>query len=134
MSTLTFYAKPGCVTNARQRRLLEEAGHEVQVRDLLSEPWTRERLLAFFAGLPVAQWINRSAPRVKSGEIDPGTLTQERALTLLLAEPLLIRRPLLEIGDVRLVGFEPQRLREYLHFPEDVPASAQVCSQDGTPV
>ena len=29
MATVTFYEKPGCVTNARQKRMLEAAGHTV---------------------------------------------------------------------------------------------------------
>ena len=48
MSTLIFYEKPGCANNARQKRLLLDAGHELVVRDLLSEPWTAQRLQEFF--------------------------------------------------------------------------------------
>jgi arsenate reductase-like glutaredoxin family protein len=39
-----FYEKPRCATNARQRQLLEAAGHDVLARNLLSEPWTAQRL------------------------------------------------------------------------------------------
>ncbi len=44
MTAIVFYEKPGCVTNARQRRLLEAAGHQVVRRNLLVERWTAERL------------------------------------------------------------------------------------------
>ncbi len=107
---IIFYEKPRCATNARQRRLLEAAGHAVLARDLLSEPWTAERLGEFFARLPVPQWFNPVAPRIKSGALDPTTLTAVGALELLLAEPLLIKRPLLEIETVRIVGFDVHRL------------------------
>lgn len=107
MSQLVFYEKPGCAGNAKQRALLEAAGHHLVRRNLLAEPWTRESLLAFLAPLPVAQWFNRSAPRIKSGELVPEALDAEAALALLLAEPLLIRRPLLQREDgARLVGFD----------------------------
>ena len=62
MTTLIFYEKPGCGGNAKQRALLEAAGHQLERRNLLTEPWTRERLLAFLAPLPVRDWFNRAHP------------------------------------------------------------------------
>jgi nitrogenase-associated protein len=105
---LIFFEKPGCGGNARQRAALEAAGHTLVRRDLLTEPWTPEALLAFLAPLPVAEWFNRAAPRVKSGEIVPEQSDADSALALLLAEPLLIRRPLMQRSDdgSRRVGFD----------------------------
>jgi len=71
MAKVIFYEKPGCGGNARQKALLVSSGHALEVRNLLAEPWTAERLQAFFGSRPVAEWFNASAPRVKSGEIDP---------------------------------------------------------------
>lgn len=70
MATILFYQKPGCGTNARQIRALEAAGHQVIARNLLTEPWTAERLLTFFGTSPVTSWFNPAAPRVKSGEVN----------------------------------------------------------------
>jgi len=103
---VVFYEKPGCIGNARQKRLLIDLGHRLVVHDLLSEPWTAERLRPFFGDMPVADWLNPTAPRVKSGEIDPAALDEAAALKLLIAEPLLIRRPLIETGHGRCCGFE----------------------------
>lgn len=105
-----FYEKPGCATNALQKRMLTRAGHTVIARNLLSEPWTPERLSSFFAGAPVSGWFNRAAPRVKSGEIDPEHVGAAKALAHMLADPLLIRRPLMEIEGQRCAGFELERL------------------------
>ena len=41
----------------------------------------------------------------------------EAALALLLAEPLLIRRPLMEAAGRRLVGFEPAAVAAWLDSP-----------------
>jgi nitrogenase-associated protein len=133
MTTIIFYSKPGCVTNARQLTLLEAAGHEVVVHNLLAESWTPARLKEFFSGRPVAEWLNRAAPRVKSGEIDPHHLTEESALALLVAEPLLIRRPLLEIGAARLAGFDLETLRAHISLLEEAPAAdLQACAHEAT--
>ena len=103
---MLFYEKPGCGNNNRQKARLRAAGHELDVRDLLSEPWTARRLRAFFRLLPVADWFNRAAPRVKSGEVRPEQLDAAAALSLMLADPLLIRRPLIEAAGQRSVGFD----------------------------
>ncbi|MBA4256305.1 MAG: hypothetical protein C0445_10560 [Polaromonas sp.] len=108
MTHLVFYEKPGCGGNARQRAALEAAGHTLERRNLLTAHWHRDDLLAFLAPLPVADWFNRAAPRVKSGEVVPEALSGDAALALLLAEPLLIRRPLMQRTDTgtRHVGFD----------------------------
>lgn len=64
MAKITFYEKPGCGNNTRQKALLIDAGHEVIARNLLTEPWTAEQLLVFFNGLPVAEWFNRAASQI----------------------------------------------------------------------
>jgi nitrogenase-associated protein len=106
LATVIFYEKPGCGTNARQKRLLEAAGHTVVAKNLLSEPWTAGRLRGFFAETPVASWFNPAAPRVKSGAVDPEAIDASGALALMLSEPLLIRRPLIESGEQRCAGFD----------------------------
>ncbi|WP_298232952.1 ArsC/Spx/MgsR family protein [uncultured Azohydromonas sp.] len=136
MAHLRFYEKPGCGGNARQRALLEAAGHTLERRDLLAEPWTRKRLLQFLAPLPVAAWFNRAAPRVKSGEIVPEALDAEAALAALLAEPLLIRRPLMEREDgTRLVGFETAEVERFvgLDAKPGTPASLEGCAAAAHP-
>lgn len=114
MATVVFYQKPGCGTNAKQIRLLEAAGHAVIARDLLVEPWTAERLQGFFGDTPVAAWFNPAAPRVKSGEIDPQSVDAAGALTLMVSEPLLIRRPLVELGEQRCAGFDREPVTSLL--------------------
>ena len=99
MTHLVFFEKPGCGGNARQRAALEAAGHTLERRNLLTAHWTEESLLAFLAPLPVPDWFNRAAPRVKSGEVQPDALQPQAALALLLNEPLLIRRPLMQRCD-----------------------------------
>ena len=106
MSTITFYEKPGCKGNLRQKTLLAAAGHTVQAKSLKAEAWTAERLMEFLGELPVTEWFNRAAPAIKAGEIVPENLEAHEALKLLLANPLLIRRPLMESDGRRMVGFD----------------------------
>lgn len=111
---IVFYGKPGCGGNARQLRVLRAAGHEVEVRDLLSHSFSPAELRSFFGERPVHEWFNASSPLIKSGEVDPTAVNEEQALRLFAETPLLIRRPLMEIGDQRFVGFSPDALQPVL--------------------
>lgn len=119
MAHIIFWEKPGCQGNARQKQILLASGHELEVRDLLSEPWTTESLSRFFGERPVAQWFNPSNPRVKSGELDPAAIEAEAALAMMVAEPLLIVRPLMQVGQERLAGFEVQQVHNWVGLALD---------------
>lgn len=110
MSTIIFFEKPGCTGNARQIALLQAAGHQVIIKNLLSYKFTKSDLRSYFDLLPVSDWFNSSSPKIKSGEIDPSSFTEDAALDLMLSEPLFIRRPLMEIDGKRYAGFDIERL------------------------
>jgi nitrogenase-associated protein len=106
LAKVEFWEKPGCAGNARQKAVLVASGHTVIPRNLLAEPWTTATLLPFFAGKPVGEWFNRNAARIKSGGVRPDTLDAASGLALLLADPLLIRRPLMRVGKTHVSGFD----------------------------
>ena len=128
MTTVVFYQKPGCRTNARQIEALQAAGHQVIVRSLLAEMWTEQRFRAFFGDTPVSTWFNPASPRIKAGRIGPDAVDATSALRLMLADPLLIRRPLIEAGDARCAGFDRDPVPRLLNRNPAGPA-LQDCSQ-----
>ena len=132
MARIVFYEKPRCVGNARQRALLIRSGHELEVRDILSERWTADRLRPFFGGRPVGEWFNRSAPRVKSGEVTPDELSEQEALTLMLQEPLLIRRPLMQVGDQCRAGFDMAEVDAWVGLAAEEASVKDACPRDTT--
>ncbi len=121
MATVLFYEKPGCINNTKQKVLLAAAGHTVQAKNLLLEKWTPARLRAFFGDLPVAEWFNHTAPRVRDGEIWPHKLSGEQAIALMLKEPLLIRRPLMEVDGQRRVGFDQDAVDRWIGLGSKAP-------------
>lgn len=114
MASIIFYEKPGCINNTKQKWLLLDAGHELEARDLLNESWTKESLLAFFSGLPVADWFNPSAPGVSSGNVKPASLSEDDAIELMISDPILIRRPLLQVADEYRVGFDQNKIDRWI--------------------
>lgn len=137
-ASLVFYEKPGCLSNTRQKALLGARGHRLTVRDLLTEAWTPELLRPFFGERPVAEWFNPTAPRVKRGDVRPAELDEPTALALMVAEPILIRRPLIEVcvapgaAIVRCCGFEAGSLLASLGIELGPTEDLQSCSNPAT--
>jgi nitrogenase-associated protein len=114
MTRVIFYEKPGCKNNTKQKTLLAAAGHELETYNLLKEPWTPEKLRLFFGDRPVVEWFNRTAPRIRSGEIVAEEIDAETALQEMVRDPILIRRPLIQVGDRREVGFDVELIDAWI--------------------
>lgn len=132
MAVVRFWEKPGCGNNTRQKALLTASGHTVEAMSLLTEPWKAERLRSFFGTLPVADWFNRASPRVKSGEIVPEAMDETAAIDAMLADPLLIRRPLMEVEGRRRAGFDTERIDAWIGLATPSTPMSEACLKGET--
>jgi len=114
VATVVFFEKPGCINNTRQKQLLTEAGHAVDARNLLTADWQPDELRSYFAGMPLNEWFNRGAPAIKKGDVVPPELDEEKALILMQQDPLLIRRPLMKVGNERRAGFNKDEIDNWI--------------------
>jgi nitrogenase-associated protein len=114
MAHVIFYEKPGCGGNARQKALLVASGHEVDARNLLTTPWDDDSLKPFFGDKPVREWFNTASPRVKAGEINIEKIAPHEALALMIADPGLVRRPLMRVGNRCESGFDAARVDAWI--------------------
>ncbi|EFK10238.1 nitrogenase-associated protein [delta proteobacterium NaphS2] len=114
MAQVIFYEKPGCINNAKQKKWLIAAGHDVISKNILEAEWSPDELLPYFGDRPVTEWFNKTAPRVKSGEIVPESFGVEDALALMVKDPILIRRPLLRVDDKRMQGFDKNAIHAWI--------------------
>jgi len=140
MKTIVFYEKTGCVGNLQQKDFLRSWLHEnkygndyrLEVRDLLNTHWSETELRRFFADKPIRQWFNQSAPKIKSGEIDINNFGEKQAISLMLAEPILICRPLLQYDAVKQSGFVDGPVLAALDIYLTPGADLQSCPMSGT--
>ena len=132
MAHVLFYEKPGCGGNAKQKALLRASGHEIEAKSLLSEPWTSASLRPYFGDRPVRDWFNLASPRVKSGEIAIDRLGEQEALALMLADPLLIRRPLMLVAGRRECGFDSELVDAWIGLKPDSEKVSDVCIKEQT--
>lgn len=112
--TIVFYEKKGCSGNQRQKKVLETHGLSYQTKSLLDTPWTKESLEPFFQGLNKSAMINQFAPKIKNSEINIEDYTKEELIKLMCDEPILIKRPLLQIGNHSMCGFDIEQINKLL--------------------
>jgi len=131
MKLILFYEKPGCSTNAKQKQSLRDAGCMIITRNLLQHNMDESELLAYLEKRPYVEWFNPNAPVIKNGELDPHKLSAQKALTLLLNDPILIRRPLMNVEGERMCGFDTQALETVLGISLQTKEEER-CSSTGT--
>jgi nitrogenase-associated protein len=98
MAHVIFYETPGCAECARQKQLLVDSGHELEIHDLTAEIWHASSLRPYFRERPIRDWFNPRSPRILSGEIDPDGVNPQAALVMMMLDPGLIRAPLTRIA------------------------------------
>lgn len=116
MAHIIFYTKPGCKGGARQKELLLSSGHTVEERSIFDKTWTPETLKPYLEKLRVEDWYNKNAPEVKAGTVIPGVLSIEDTLNLLCSKPILIKRPIMEINNQLIAGFDVESLKEIIEL------------------
>ena len=69
----------------------------------------KERLARWSKAVGWETLLNRAGTTFrKLPEVDKAGLTEKKAMALMLAQPSMIKRPVLEIGGKLLVGFKPE--------------------------
>jgi arsenate reductase len=112
--SLTIYGIRNCDTMKKARAWLDKAGHRYAFHDYKVAGIDRARLERWVRQVGWEALINRSGTTFrKLPTTSKEGLTEKTALVLMLEQPSMIRRPVLETaGGKLLVGFKPQTYKE----------------------
>jgi arsenate reductase len=106
---ITLYGIRNCDTVKKARTWLETRGVPYEFHDYKSAGIDEPRLRGWVTELGWERMLNRSGTTFrKLPEGDKQGLSEDKAVTLMLAQPSMVRRPVLDLGDRRLVGFDPE--------------------------
>lgn len=107
---ITIYGIPNCDTMKRARAWLAEHGIDHVFHDYKKDGIDRARLEAWIRRVGWEALLNRAGTTFrKLPDAGKAGLDEKRAMSLMLAQPSLIKRPVLEIGAGKpLVGFKPE--------------------------
>ena len=104
----TIYGIKNCDTMKKARDWL--AGHDVPVafHDYKASGIDRAHVEAWAAEVGWETLLNRSGTTFKALPDDRKQgLDQDKAIALMIEQPSMIKRPVLDLGDKLLVGFKP---------------------------
>lgn len=107
---LTIYGIKNCDTMKKARAWLEAHGVDYDFHDYKTRGIDKDRLEAWAEKAGWETLLNRAGTTFKKlPEQDKVGLTQVKAIRLMLAQPSMIKRPVLELARGKLlVGFKPE--------------------------
>ena len=113
--TITMYGIRNCDTIKKARAWLDERKVEYVFHDYKAAGIAPDRLRHWCQEMGWENLLNRAGTTFrKLPEADKRELNEERAISLMLAHPSMIKRPLLDLGRTRLLGFSPQSYQDAL--------------------
>ena len=107
--TITLYGIRNCDTVKKARAWLDGREIEYVFHDYKTAGIDAERLRRWCRELGWETLLNRAGTTFrKVSEADRQTLDVHKAVALMLDQPSMIKRPVLDLGKRRLVGFKPE--------------------------
>ena len=105
---ITLYGIRNCDTMKKARRWLDEHGIDYRFHDYRKDGLEREQLEAWVDELGWETLLNRRGTTWrKLPEQVRNSIDRDTAIDIMLEHPALIKRPLLDLGTQRHVGFNP---------------------------
>ena len=107
--TATLYGIPNCDTVKKARTWLDQNGRAYTFHDYKKVGIDRATLQAWVATHGWETVLQRAGTTFRAlPEAARTDLTADTAIALMLAQPSMIKRPVLDLGDRTLVGFKPE--------------------------
>jgi arsenate reductase len=110
VKSLTIYGIKNCDTMKKARAWLDKRGVDYEFHDYKTAGIERERLEAWSKKVGWETLLNQAGTTFrKLSDKDKSGLDATKAVALMLAQPSMIKRPVLDLGGGRLlVGFKPE--------------------------
>jgi arsenate reductase len=106
---ITIYGIKNCDTMKKARTWLDGHGIACSFHDYKTEGIERERLVRWAKEVGWETLLNRTGTTFrKLDDTDKEKLGETKAIALMLAQPSMIKRPVLDLGGKLLVGFNPE--------------------------
>ena len=107
--SVAIYGIKNCDTMKKARAWLDERGVTYAFHDYKTESIDKPRLEAWAKAVGWEMLLNKAGTTFKKlPEKDREGVTEKKAITLMLAQPSMIKRPVLDVGGKLTVGFKPE--------------------------
>lgn len=111
--SVTIYGIKNCDTIKKARNWLESHDVAYRFHDYKAEGIEQAKLVEWCERAGWETVLNRAGTTFrKLPDVDRQDLDAEKAIALMLAQPSMIKRPVLEADGKLLIGFKPERYEE----------------------
>lgn len=112
---ITIYGIKNCDTMKKARTWLDKAGVEYAFHDYKASGIDMAILEAWAGKVGWEVLLNKAGTTFKKlPDADKANVTEKKAIALMMAQPSMIKRPVLDIGGKLLVGFKPAEYEKAL--------------------
>lgn len=112
---LTIYHNPRCRKSREGLAILEDSGKEFQTRLYLKEPLSKAELKSLVQQLGIAAIdLVRTNEKVWKSDYKGKDLSEGEVLDAMLANPVLIERPVVSDGRKAVIGRPPENISDFL--------------------
>ena len=106
---VTIYGIKNCDTMKKARAWLDSHGVAYHFHDYKTEGIAKDRLTRWGDDMGWETLLNRAGTTFrKLPDSDKEGLNEKKAIALMLAQPAMIKRPVLDLGGKLLAGFKPE--------------------------
>ena len=116
MSKITIYEKPTCTTCRKVVKTLNEAGVDFEKVNYYIKPFTKTKLQNLLKKMKMkpSELLRKNEQAYKDLDMKNKKYTEARILDLMIKNPDLVQRPIIEKGEKAILARPPERLKEIL--------------------
>ncbi len=116
MSEITIYEKPTCTTCKNLNRVLQESGVDYEKVNYYIQPFTKDKLKNILQkmGMQAHELIRKKGEVYKQLSMGFKSYTEEELIDLMVMNPDLIERPIVEKGERAILARPVEKVKEFL--------------------
>jgi len=114
MNIINVYEKPTCTTCRKTVKMLNEMGIEFEKINYYIEPFTRYKLKILLKKMDMkpSELLRKNEKAYKELDFKNNKYTESQILDFMISDPNLIQRPIVEKGDLVVLGRPIEKIKE----------------------
>ncbi|MFN3693950.1 MAG: ArsC/Spx/MgsR family protein [Ignavibacterium sp.] len=116
MHKITVYEKPTCTTCRKVSKILTEAGIDFEKVNYYIEPFSKKKLTELLKKMNMkpSELLRKNDEAYKKMKNKIEKLSEGEILNLMIENPDLVQRPIIEIGNKAILARPPEKINEIL--------------------
>ncbi|GMU95834.1 MULTISPECIES: ArsC/Spx/MgsR family protein [Ignavibacterium] len=116
MQKITVYEKPTCTTCRKVSKILTDAGVDFEKVNYYIEPFSKKKLGELLKKMKMkpSELLRKNDEAYKKMKNKIEKLSEDEILNLMIENPDLVQRPIIEIGSKAILARPPEKINEIL--------------------